>query len=75
MTGMNREIIYFSVGREGPTLQIWHFTEVDDRDEQGNYIFQCGKRRTSTSNMAFYRGAVLKWHFEVESLLMTRYHT
>jgi len=29
MTGMNRDIINFSMGREeGPTLQIWHFTEV-----------------------------------------------
>jgi len=27
---------------------------TDDRHEQGNYIFQRGKRRTNTPNMAFY---------------------
>jgi hypothetical protein len=27
---------------------------VGDRHEQGNYIFQHGKRRSNTSNMAFY---------------------
>ena len=49
---------------------------IDDGHEQGNYIFQHGKRRrTNTSNMVFYWGAVLKWHLKKESLLMTRYHT
>jgi hypothetical protein len=49
---------------------------IDDRHEQGNYIFQHGKRRrTNTSNMAFYGGAVLKWQLKKESLLITRYHT
>jgi hypothetical protein len=41
---------------------------IDDRHEQRNYIFQRGKRRTNTSNMAFYWGAVLKWHLKKESV-------
>jgi len=49
---------------------------IDDRHEQGNYIFQHGKRRrTNTSNMEFYWGAVLKWQLKKEGLLMTWYHT